>query len=321
MNFLRKLINPTAAEVSTITLTRACRVQTATGEMINGELGEVVQVTRRTAAELCAMDAATDHASDTAAAARATSLAALLPPPGEARPVPPEWEKLPPCFTDWFRLNEAGLLLLRRRDEIERRLIERGSRLVPPESLGEVGKGITDQRDRDRAVAAVAKACTIATIDDEHLARCRYLRDALERSKNSFEDWQDRHAGQLAKLRFECSRYTIERHGEIVRAYRELAAVGRELFECRVRPLNLAPWKISELHRGSADYARFSIQPPTLQNLRLAWADPGESPVHYLDIPVSTMVSLIEDFSSIAAEAAALLKQAKAELKKAQAVA
>lgn len=305
---LRKLLAPKSEKLVRIELSRNVFISGVTYSA-----GDIIEVPESTAKQLVLESAAIDREADQRESDRIERLNALLPPPGTARPVPTEWEHLPVYFATWWELNESGLLLLNRAEGITAALLAKfGSKTLP--SLRTLEQlPIASQR---KLIGTID--FNVGTPSQDALERERYLKDALERANRAFDDWSVANAEQLATLRFECSTYTIQRHGELVKACRDLSAIGRQIFEIRIGALALEPWKITDLYMGSSDRARFHIDPPGLQDLRLAWSDAGSDPVHYLDHPVPTMASLIAHWAAVAARVEGLAAEARKELARAK---
>jgi hypothetical protein len=316
MNMLQKLLNPKPATLIEVVFLRP--------SMINGihyNTGDVAVVSERQAAELIGSNAASRKAEDGLAAKKLADLAAMLPPPGEPRPVPDGWESLPQCFSGWWTLNERGLLLIHRHDQITELLVNEARKYCKTGSMDSIHLGIPNRLDRDRVIQAVGLALHVGSVPQDHVDKLRYFRDAEQRAEQAVDDWRSANVRELTRLRIECSDFTQERHGELCRNIRDLHKMAFDLFNTRIAALGLGETKAKELFRGSADAIRYTtILRPDLQDLRLAWANEGESPKYYIDRLPPVMASLITGWAATGEEVTKLTRQCKSELAKASKV-
>lgn len=308
---LKKLFNPTAEPVVSVRITRNVLVS---GRHLQD--GDEVDLPASTARQLAYEGAAVELGTDAALHARRTSLAALLPPPGEPRPVPAEWELLPKCFADWWNLNEAGLLLIQRREAIEETIIKKiGSKVLP--SL----RGVETLPTHYQKKLIGTINFGVGAPSEEMTEAERYLKDALRRATEAVDDWQESNGEELLRLRLLCSDHTQLVHGELVREIRALHRLAFALFETRISALGLSRLHVERLYIGSADHHRFAaIEEPALQDLRLAWVSENGQPHHYIDRSPRTLAQLCRDWSASTAAVRELAKDATTELSKARRV-
>jgi hypothetical protein len=317
MNLLQRLISPASAETVEVELTRNC--------FISGNsyaAGDRVQVSRKIADELAAGGAALDRAADAAEVAERDRLAALIPPAVQPQPLPDSWKDLPPAFHDLHAMEEAASALVERRSQIWDKLMATMGRY---RALGEglnnwkgtyAKADIGTRRKLDKVIAGLH----IGHLPEAHLAEVRHLKDAYQRSEQAVRDWQADNGDRWKAANFHASQHVMKKHGEVCKAVRELHALGREIFAVRLSALGLDQSKIDELFRCSADAMKYAaIEPPTLGDIKLAWAD-ASGPMYYLAMPPSTMVYFLRGWEATAAEVDRLTKQARTELKKATAV-
>lgn len=316
MNILQKILNPKPETRVELVMLRPCFVAG-----VSYETGDIAVFSERVARELVAQGSASNREADARALERQKELEALLPPPVEKREMPESWQSLPESFAAWWELNESRRALTERRDFIESSLLKKSMRYVADPNLRALENAITDPIQRQQALAAVGVAMHVGEIPQQHIADCRFLRDALERATRACDDWNTEHGEQITVAAFKCSEFAQAEHGTLCRDIRELHAIGREIFASRISALGLSGAKVAELFNGSADAVRFAaIQEPSLQDLKLAFYD-DSGPTYYIARGVDVMASLTFAWRETAAEVTRLTKLAKGELKKAAAVA
>jgi hypothetical protein len=312
---LRKLIRPTAEALVTVEITRNCSVG---GTPYSA--GDRPTVSHKIAAELVNAGAALDSAAEDAEATRQRNLAALIPPPGEAKSMPESWATLPSIFADWWNLDQQGMTLIDRAEAIERLAIEKISRFAAAPDFSGVNR-IQDPAQRSALISAAAGALHVGELPPGYLAECQYLRDASERANEAVSAWRAQHGQTVAVLRFKASQAVLDAHGDLARTAREIQFTGRSIFAVRIGSLGLAECRVDDLFRGSADFQRYVLpaEIPALQELRVAWfLAGGTDQASYLDRPVPVLAQLWQDFTNRSAELVKLLKTGQAELAKAQ---
>ena len=313
---LKNILKPTAPEL--------VRVQLIRDVMVGGvayKSGDALEVTARTVGELAACGAIHDTATESAETARRREMESLLPPPTKPEPAPEIYQNLPECFAKHHALEQAGRCLEIRRDAIEEKLADSRLRRTPGGDRRLEG---ISQIPAHQLAAAMAGAVVGAAGVTEFLEAERFLADALIRANEAFDFWQNQNENELLRLRMQCSDVYLEKVGEVARTTREIHAVGREIFNCRIAALCLTEWKSAEIFRGSSDFIRFvqAHDIPEPMNLRMAWfLDDGKDQHAFSDCPPRTLAGLLFGLQARGGEAAKALRDAKAELKKAQSVA
>ncbi len=317
MNPFKRIISPKSEPLVTVELARACFI---TG--ISHQAGDTIRVSERVAQELVAADNAIRRDHNAAAEAERERLAALIPAPVEAKPMPENWQDLPPAFHDLWRLDEAANCLVERRSRIWDVLMATMHRY---RALGEGlhhFKATYDHADYGLR-AKLQKAFSnlhVGQLPEKHLAEVRHLKDAYHGIEQSVRDWSEQNRDAWTRAKFQAGQHIQTKHGELCRAIRELHALGREIFSCRVAALGLAEIHVDRLFEGSADALKYrSIETPTLGDLKLAWND-DNGPEYYVEKTPAQMVTLLRGWEATSAEVAKLTRQAQAELSKARRV-
>lgn len=314
MSILDRIFRPAPAEPTVEA--EILRDVIAAGVAYNA--GSVVNIAESVARALVASDAARVPAFEARALTTRQQREKLLPPPYEKRPLREGWEKLPPCFAAWWQLNEDGLSYLRRRDAIEDTLISRVRVLALPD-LKHIDR--VPREHRARILLSVKYSDAPATEDEQAVQA--YLRDALRRAADSFDEWNQQHGEKLLSLQIACGDEVLRAHGQLARTARELAQAGFDIFSERVRALGLAEFRVRELYRCGADFQKYE-EPAHVSNLddvRFAGFSASGEPRAYLEKPTFRLAELFASITARDAELQKLLKQAQGELAKARKVA
>lgn len=311
MNLLKKLVNPKSAKKLAVELSRNC--------FINGvshAAGEILELSEREAREIVASGGGVDLSADEAATLESARLNSLLPPPVEPQPLPESWKSFPASFHELWQLEQAAEALVARRGLIwERLLVTMKQHPALGESLANFGASykLADSATRSKLRDAVANVY-VGRPSESHLRAVKFLKDAYERAEQAVRDWNFSNGERWQVAKYHASQHLLERHGATCKGIRELHALGREIFAERIKALGLSESKISELFRGSSDAVRFaSIEPPTLDDLRLAFADES-GPSYYVEKSPANMVQLLQTWAATEAEVVRLTVEAKKEL-------
>lgn len=301
---LKNLFRPAPTPI-TLIFERSCFVG---GE--HYEVGESASFDPKTAREIIGSGAAADPEADAAAVAKTASLAALLPPPVEPEPIPENFAELPSCFADWWKLNAARNALQSRRDAIEERLMQWYVKRSP-----EFSRALNSLPPHESARLFRTFNFEINNELPAELEKQRYLKDAMARADRNLADWNADNLTALLKSQLECSTFTQVEHGQLCRSIKELHAKGMELFSIRLSALGLHQSQVERLYTGSTDYQKYgTIAVPTLQDLKLAWSEPGQDPVCYIAQSPRTLASVIAGYSATIDKVNELTRQADKEL-------
>jgi len=285
------------------------------------EAGEVAIIPHGIARDLCNRGICSNREQDALDIARQKRLEALLPEPGQARPLPDGWEKLPQCFGDWWQLNERGLLVIRRARAIEERTLEKIMRFTHEPDLSSL-RNVPSDAHRSALISSIAAGLHIGDLPAEYQSECRYLKDANVRAQQAVSDWKEANHSNLIRLNIECSDAVFSAHGELNRTCRDLSDTALAIFRARLAPLGLSEMKTCELFSGSADAQKYHSVAPGLQNVKMLWFhDSGRDQKSYIDFPVSALAQFFEQWTERNRQLSALLKTAKGELARALKVA
>ena len=316
-NIRNTILGTPTGKTAEVLITRNCRITLPNGEATDGLEGETYTLTAAEARDLVNCQAARIIGEEEAQAARVASLASLLPPPREVEALPAGWDKLPPAFATWHKLNGQALAVNGRAEDIEAALSARRSKRTVTNF-----NGISQLSPENSAKVFSGIAVGIDLFTEEMAAEERYMSDALQRAKQAANDWYDLSREALFASRVGCSDACILVHGELSRTCRQLAETGKEIFSTRIAALGLHSNHIERLLTGSADSIRYidPAQPPTLQDLRqLWWESNGADQRFFISQSVFALAQSFTQWTQRNAELTKLLATARAELKKAQA--
>jgi hypothetical protein len=307
---LKNIFNPFTQKQVEIQFTQKCFVNS-----VEYAAGTKATFDERTAAELVAIDRAVDHAAQLKAVTKKQHLNLLIPAMPEPTAVPSAYKNLTKCFTDWHKLNQAGIILMNHRDEIERRLIAKISNRSLPTL-----RNMNDLSAQDQAKLISGVSFTPPPTEFE-LEEQRHLKNEFQKADQAVRDWKASNSDELIRYQLQCSDAAQDAHGSLRRDITALHNLAFQLFSLRINALGLGLRDVERLFQNSSDAAKYaSIEKPHLQDLRLAWSEQGEDPKLYLDQPVPVMAQLIAAWSDTAAHVKSLTKAAMDELAKAQAV-
>lgn len=311
MNALKKLLFGTDEKTLEVTMISDCLVN---GRHCAG--GETITLPETHARQVIAVGRAYCPAEEAEADAQREEDQRLIPPPVPKKEMPDSWRALPSCFHKWHELNASLMALSDRYNLIETKLLELVSRHVykptPNAFAGLRGE------DLAKAVSFSISNGQASADYEKNFRPIAVLKDALVRSHKAVDSWLADNRTELVRARMDCSDHVQEVCGSMGREVRELHAMGFELFNIRIAALGLADFHARNLFRQSADAVKYAtIQPPAIQDLRLAWADES-GPTYYVDRPVPVMASMVQNWQPIADEVAKLTKQVQSELKAAR---
>lgn len=313
---IKKIFGFTQEKPVRLEILHTCFV-TEGGKSMQVTEGDTVEVSPKVAAQLVSNGQARNPEAIALATATAEHNSRLLPPAPTPEPLPESWEKLPKCFSDWHALDQQGAMLIRRRNAIEKALID----IITPHSLWPDihTSGINQLRPDQKA--ELLKAPLSQGISEQDLKNQRFLRDRLQAARELASEWHASNDERLFKLRIDCSDATMEAHSKLSRTARDIASIGFELFALRVAPLGLATYKVNNLYNGSADFVKYehAAQPGTLQDVRQLWhLDGGKDQRHFIDHQPPTLASMLERFTAQQVTFDKLHKEAAAELTRAK---
>jgi len=318
MNPFRKLITPAAEPKVEVELTRNAFIAG-----VAYSAGEKITASKKVVNELIAAGSVLDRAADDTEAAEAARLEALIPPPVPAAPLPKNWLDLPPAFHELWAMEESANALIERRSLIWETLMATMNRF---RTVGDNVRGLMVTYNHSEAGAKqkihdIIAGLHIGHLPDSHLREIRFLKDAFQRSEQAVRDWHAENGDRWTKANFHASQFVLKKHGELCKAIRELHSLGRQIFGARIAGLGLGEAKQDELFRsGSADALKYAgIEPPGMNDLKLAWSD-DTGQMFYLAKSPATMFYLVREYEATGEQVAALTKQARAELTKANRV-
>jgi hypothetical protein len=305
---LKEIVNPFAEKSVEVEITSTCAVA---GEQVKA--GDRITVKESVARDLIAAGRAIDHAAVLKEQTRRQRLKSLIPLLEEPAPMPEDWSRLPKCFSLFWKLNQAGMVLIHHRDEIERRLIKRVSR----KQMGSFS-GINQISESNQSKIFAGLALSMDGMDAREIEELQTLKNAYQNAYEEVKEWQRENTPELIRHQMACSDAVQDTHGEVCRSIRDLHAMALELFKTRIAALGLGQHDVNRLFLNSADAVKYaSIQRPTLQDLRLAWNDGQGDLKTYVDHPPATLANLLKGFRITQAEVEKLAKEATAELTRA----
>lgn len=325
MSILNKLLGKKPEETRTITLTSAVRVKLADGEMIDGVENQSVEVLKSDADYLVSMGVANRKLTEEEHAEIAR-IHGLIPPPHDPRPLPDSWAELPECFAKAWEISERLRCLKTRHLECETVYL-RGSGLTEDEKhwlREETGRQSTEAAQRARLIDEwiQARQLRISVPSDAKIQDRQRVRNAMERIGQSIDDFRREYSERMIELQFACSDEALGQAERINVATRSLADIGFQIFKTRIAALGLGHQKTRELFASSADalkYVQVGQSPP---DLRMAYNDPDTGEIKtYIDASYQVLAEFWRAWRDRAEKMEALLKQAKAELAKAEKVA
>lgn len=307
---LKSIFNPFTQKQVEVEFTQTC--------FVNGTqyaAGTKATFDERTAAELVAIDRAVDHAAQLKAVLKKQHLNLLIPSVPETTAVPSEYKGLAKCFTDWHKLNQAGVVLMNYRDEVEKRLIAKISNRSLPTL-----RNMNDLSAQDQARLIAGVSFNPPPTEFE-LEEQRHLKNEFQKADQAVRDWKASNSDELIRYQLQCSDAAQDAHGSLRRDITVLHGLALQLFETRIHALGLGQHDVARLFKNSSDASKYaSIDKPHLQDLRLAWSEQGEDPKLYIDQPVPVMAQLIAGWNNTAAHVKSLTKAASDELARAEAV-
>jgi hypothetical protein len=312
---IKKLFGFTEEKPVRVEITQTCFISDG-GKTIQAMEGESLDVSPTTARQLVANGQARNPEAIAAAVVTAEHNAKLLPPAPIPAPLPAGWDKLPACFSQWHELDQQGMILIRRRDSIEKTLID----IIKPHVLwSDIYKSGIDQVPH-HLKNEMLKMPLGKSITEQDLENQRYLRDKHQRAADDVRKWHASNNERLFKLRIDCSDEVMQAHAKLARTAREIAQAGFDLFALRVSALGLASYKVNNLYSGSADFVKYenAAQPETLQDVRQLWnLDSGKDQRHYIDHEPRTLAGMLQRFAAKQSQFDKLQKEAIAELARA----
>lgn len=247
-----------------------------------------------------------------------------IPNPSPERPdrapLPPQWDRLPGCFREWHELDQDFITARRHVDLIlaKRREIF-GTDLVIGDATGTIlAGGIVHPKDtRDRGVYSTLKPLDL---DDPKLRKLdRMLTIAEDAARDYFKRLIETKELTYQKLFLQCGHHRLAVADELRGILAELDATGRAIFETRIGALGLHQNHVAKLYHGGADYAKYSNHAPAIAGfVRSGGLDEQKQPRLYSDEPIASQAEWSLSMSERIKELAPVLKQAKAELSKAQ---
>lgn len=317
---IKDLLNPKPPTRRTVTLLSAVAIGGR-----HYEPGASVTIPEKEADSLIADGTASDPQGQAAAGEKLAALAAKLPAPRPVQPIPDYWKSLPDCFATWWNLNEAAVGLIWRRDEIQRHIVKLLTRNTMgakmnhdlKSSLGNIPAGAS----KDILIAGVAAAIEVGKRDPDYLAEIRYFEDAYYRAAAAVDDFREKHGDKYTVAKLECGDFLQAEHLKTCESIAEAKGIARELFSTRIADLGLAEREVSRLFSGSADYLKVSqFQPPTLEDLRVAWSEGDGRTKLFVDRSPATMADILQSWEKLREAADATKKQINQELSRSQKV-